>query len=85
VGDPPQTTMNWLALSFLFATWTSPAASTRITDISGISQRTPMLGQTVNLTALVTAKVWINFRIFFFAHLYASYRVNLVSTFLATL
>ncbi|KAJ7935578.1 DNase I-like protein [Mycena leptocephala] len=56
VGDPPQTTMNWLALSFLFATWTSPAASTRITDISGISQRTPMLGQTVNLTALVTAK-----------------------------
>ncbi|KAJ6584897.1 Endonuclease/exonuclease/phosphatase [Mycena capillaripes] len=49
-------TMNWLALSYLFATWTSFTASTSITDISGISQRTPMLGQTVNLTALVTAK-----------------------------
>ncbi|KAJ7069845.1 DNase I-like protein [Mycena amicta] len=45
--------MKWLAL---FAALVSQAASTLITDVNGISQRTPLLGQTVNLTALVTAK-----------------------------
>ncbi|KAF7346222.1 DNase I-like protein [Mycena sanguinolenta] len=46
----------WLARSLLVATCISLGAGTRIADISGIHQRTPLLGQTVNLTALVTAK-----------------------------
>ncbi|KAJ7147490.1 Endonuclease/exonuclease/phosphatase [Mycena crocata] len=49
------TAMNqWLLIYFV--TWISLATSTLITDITGTSQRTPLLGQTVNLTALVTAK-----------------------------
>ncbi|KAF7365279.1 DNase I-like protein [Mycena venus] len=48
--------MAWFSQSLLLATCVSLAACTRITDISGVHQRTPMLGQTVNLTALVTAK-----------------------------
>ncbi|KAJ6508882.1 DNase I-like protein [Mycena sanguinolenta] len=52
----PLLTMPWLARSLLAATWISLGACTRIADISGIHQRTPLLGQTVNLTALVTAK-----------------------------
>ncbi|KAJ7794158.1 DNase I-like protein [Mycena olivaceomarginata] len=47
--------MTWLA-PFLLATWISLAVCTLITDITGVHQRTPLLGQKVNLTALVTAK-----------------------------
>ncbi|KAJ6559253.1 Endonuclease/exonuclease/phosphatase [Mycena vulgaris] len=46
-----------LGLFSLFATTLiSLATSTLVTDVTGSSQRTPLLGQTVNLTALVTAK-----------------------------
>ncbi|KAJ7134553.1 DNase I-like protein [Mycena epipterygia] len=49
--------MNRLSLSLLFAaTLIAFAAATVVTDVTGASQRTPLLGQTVNLTALVTAK-----------------------------
>ncbi|KAJ6619448.1 DNase I-like protein [Mycena sp. CBHHK59/15] len=41
---------------FFTATLIALAASTSITDVTGASQRTPLLGQTVNLTGLVTAK-----------------------------
>lgn len=44
-----------LILSFLYAL-ISTGASTLITDITGASQRTPLLGQTVTITALVSAK-----------------------------
>ncbi|KAJ7459796.1 DNase I-like protein [Mycena latifolia] len=47
--------MDWLRLLFLFAL-ISLGTSTLVTDITGVSQRTPLLGQTVSLTALVTAK-----------------------------
>ncbi|KAF7299071.1 hypothetical protein MIND_00855400 [Mycena indigotica] len=46
--------MKWLALFFALV---SSTRSTLVSDVNGAFQRTPLLGQTVNLTALVTAKV----------------------------
>ncbi|KAJ7288401.1 DNase I-like protein [Mycena rebaudengoi] len=43
-------------LLFFAATFIAAVASTRIVDVTGPAQRTPLLNQTVNLTGLVTAK-----------------------------
>ncbi|KAJ7212177.1 DNase I-like protein [Mycena pura] len=48
--------MKWLALPAVFATLMSLGVSTLITDVNGVSQRTPLSGKTVSLTGLVTAK-----------------------------
>ncbi|KAJ7670284.1 DNase I-like protein [Mycena rosella] len=48
--------MNWLLSSFFASALISLGTATLVTDVTGASQRSPLVNSTVNLTAIVTAK-----------------------------